>query len=431
MNLQETELQELEGAVRGQISGASSSVNSDISKDRAHLMDRYLGEKLGNEAENRSGVVMSDVADTIEWIKPELMEIFTASDKAAEMTPKGADDVQQAAVESAGLNHMFYQQNNGFVLLYEWLTDGLLQKNGYVRSDWDEQRVVEIDEYADLSVEWLAAKLKEIEDEEGANVEILEQDMDVEMIEVATPDGQMIEQPVEYIKSLKMRVERTSKQYTIEAVAPEDMEVAPRWHKATLQGVPFCAHKASRPVSWLVEKGFDRKQAETLNDRSENGTSEEISRFNSEGASENDDETEADVSTRDVTVREAYIRYDINDDGRSELLRVWIGGEHGKILKWESGEPAVEEVDSIPFSSWSPIIIPHRHVGRSAAELVDDLQEIRTVLTRQMLDNIYQSNNAQKIVYEDAIGEHTISDILNNVPWRHYSRGWHARRHPV
>ncbi len=413
MKLDNTELTALEGAVRGQIAAASGSINSDVSQDRSDLMDRYFGEPYGDEVEGRSAVVMSDVADTIEWIKPELLEIFTAGDKAAELVPVDGEDVKQAAVESAALNHMFYQQNNGFLVLYEWITDGLLQKNGYVRSDWDDHRVIEIDEYRDISLDALTAALEEVE-AAGGKYEVLEQELGIQQMQVETPEGPQ-SQEIEYVKRVKVRVERTSTKYTIETSAPEDMEVAARWSKSSLEGVPFAAARADRPVSWLIEKGFDRDQAEALNDRSDNDTEEEISRFTSDGATEDDDEAEADTSTREVVVREAYIRYDINDDGRSELLKVWIGGEHGKILKWASGEYAIEEVDSIPFSGWSPIIVPHRHVGRSVAELVDDLQRIRTVLARQMLDNIYQSNNARKVVYEDAIGEHTISDLLDNV----------------
>ena len=370
MDIDKRKLAEIEAAVRGQISSAGGSTNSDVSEDRSNLMDRYFGEPYGDETKGRSSVVMSDVADTIEWIKPELIEIFTAGDKAAEMSPVGADDVAQAEVETAALNNMFYQQNNGFLVLYEWITDGLLQKNGYVRSDWDERQIVEIDEYADISVEALAEIIEEVEANDGT-VEIIEQDMGEQEMPVPGPDGQPVPAVVEYISHVKLRVSRRSTKYTIETIPPEDMEVSPRWNKCSLEGVPFAAHRADRPTSWLVEKGFDRKQAEALQEASEDDTEEVISRFTAEGSEETDSENEADKSTREVVVREAYMRYDINDDGRSELLKIWVGGDKGQILKWEDGTHAIEEVDSVPFCAWSPIIVPHRHVGRSVAELVE------------------------------------------------------------
>lgn len=52
-----------------------AETRGELSNDRAQAMDHYLGRPYGNEVEGRSSVVMRDVADTIEWIKPSLMKI--------------------------------------------------------------------------------------------------------------------------------------------------------------------------------------------------------------------------------------------------------------------------------------------------------------------------------------------------------------------
>jgi hypothetical protein len=44
--------------------------------------------------------------------------------------------------------------------------------------------------------------------------------------------------------------------------------------------------------------------------------------------------------------------------------------------------------------------MPHRHVGESLDDELADLQEIKTVLMRQLLDNVYLTNNNQWIVNE-------------------------------
>lgn len=410
--MKKIDLDKLQAAIRSQLAQARKSYNSDIANERGELFDAYMGEPYGDEVKGRSSVVMSDVMDTIEWIKPELLEIFTTGDKAVEFSPVGDEDVELAEQETAAVNHVFYRQNNGFLVFYEWFTDALLQKNGYVRSAWDERERVEIMELEDPEPDALAELQAEVE-ANGGDFDVM--DRDVETVEEMQDFGDGVMMPVEreVVKSIRVRITHRDKRYVIETIAPEEMEISPRWKSVDLAGCPYAAHRAERPVSWLVEMGFDREQAKTISEANQDDDEEELKRFNQRGSTEFGHGEEADKSTREVIVREAYVRYDMDGDDKSELLRVWLGGSEGEILRWADGEEAVEEVDDFPFSSLTPIIVPHRHVGVSVAELVDDLQKIRTVLTRQMLDNVYLSNNATKVVYEDAIGEHTISDLIS------------------
>ena len=414
--MNERERLKLQSALRTQIADAGGRANTDIEKDRAHLFDRYMGKPYGDEQDGRSKVVMSDVADTIEWIKPELLDFFTKGDNAAELAPVDADDVQQAEIETRALNHVFYQQNDGFLIMAEWFTDALLMKNGYVRSDWDSRDVVKIDEYRDITQDELARIEAEAE-ESGAKLEIVLRGED-KIIEAAvmTPAGPM-PVAVEGWDYIKTRTVAKNDRYLIETIPPDEMEVSPRWKSIFLREAPYCAHRGTRTVSWCVEKGFNRAQVEKIHEANDDDNETEISRWSQRGAFESTAPEEADKSAREIEVREAYMRFDINDDGKSELLRIWAAGsgDNIEILQWENGDYAVDEVEEPPFSPLTPIIVPHRHVGRSVAELVDDLQKIRTVLTRQMLDNVYQGNNARKVVY-GLPGKHTISDLLNNRP---------------
>ena len=56
--------------------------------------------------------------------------------------------------------------------------------------------------------------------------------------------------------------------------------------------------------------------------------------------------------------------------------------------------------------------VPHRHVGESIYDDLGDLQEIKTVLMRQMLDNIYLVNNSEKAVNERV----NLSDFMTSLP---------------
>jgi len=73
----------------------------------------------------------------------------------------------------------------------------------------------------------------------------------------------------------------------------------------------------------------------------------------------------------------------------------------------------IEPIDYIPFSTICPIPIPHKFFGLSVAETVQDIQLIRSTLTRNLLDNMYLANNGRFQVVE---GQVNIDDLLTNRP---------------
>jgi len=57
--------------------------------------------------------------------------------------------------------------------------------------------------------------------------------------------------------------------------------------------------------------------------------------------------------------------------------------------------------------------MPHRFYGRSVSELIEDIQIIKSTVMRQMLDNMYLTNN-NRIAVQD--GQVAIDDLLTNRP---------------
>jgi hypothetical protein len=144
---------------------------------------------------------------------------------------------------------------------------------------------------------------------------------------------------------------------------------------------------------------------------------ERIGRFSADGSEEDSDGEPADKSMTEILIHECYIYMDHNGDGIAELRKITVGGTGHEILRMEDGEDANEEImGDCPISAWTPIIVPHRHFGRSVAELVQDLQRIKTSLVRNTIDNFYANNNPTREVAEDGIGENTIEDMLVDRP---------------
>jgi hypothetical protein len=119
----------------------------------------------------------------------------------------------------------------------------------------------------------------------------------------------------------------------------------------------------------------------------------------------------ANWPTRLVVTTEHHVRMDYHKDGKPAYYRVMTGGEQGEVLT-RNGEPVIVEEHHIPLAAMTPVIITHRFWGRSIADLVVDIQRIKTALTRALLDNTYMAVNPRPEVAEALATETTLDDLL-------------------
>lgn len=143
---------------------------SKLSSDRSDAMDYYLGDMSKDmpAAEGRSRAVSTDVADTIEGLMPQLMDIFAGSDEVVRFEPVGPEDEQAAQQETDYVNHVFMQQNPGFMTLYSFVKDALLSKVGIVKVWWEEKEVEERETYHDLTDDQFAMLAQAVAESDGA-----------------------------------------------------------------------------------------------------------------------------------------------------------------------------------------------------------------------------------------------------------------------
>jgi hypothetical protein len=53
---------------------------------------------------------------------------------------------------------VLWKKNPGFMVIYEWAKDGLMQKNGYVKYWWEDEEKLSFDEYTGLTDEQLTQR---------------------------------------------------------------------------------------------------------------------------------------------------------------------------------------------------------------------------------------------------------------------------------
>lgn len=379
------------------LGGATSS---DLARQRALAMDYYLGDMEADlpAPEGRSRAVSTDVADTVDGIMPSLMEIFTASDEAVHFDPVGPEDEAAAQQETDYVNHVFSSENQGFVVLHSLIKDALIQKNGIVKFWWEEGKDGERETYADLTDDAFA--LLALDAMRGA-VEIIEH------TEKEVPsDWPLGEKPTTRLHdAVVIRGSRFGRVRVV-AVPPEEFLIAK--DARSIREARYCAHKVKRTVSDLIASGYPRAVIEGL----PKGSSAPDFEAESRATVEDNDWTEtadADEAMRMIDVTEHYIRVDWDGDGIAELRKITTAGSGEEIL---DNEP----YDRMPFAGITPILMSHRFWGRSVADLVMDIQKIKTALIRALLDNAYYANNQRMEVAESHTTDHTLDDLLTNRP---------------
>ena len=386
---------EFQSIIRNEIEQSLGYYDTEYSQDRIQAMDYYLGEPFGNEQSDRSQVIATEVSDTIEHIMPSIMRIFTQSDDYVRFTPRGPEDVKKTEDASDYINWLVSSQNNGFQIFHNWFKDAMLLKLGIVKFYHEEKVDIEFEEYEGLTENELIVLVQD------DAVTVVEQTETVLNDQLLNPDGS-ISLPMSVFD---VKISRTTvrNKFKIENVPPEEYLMSKR--AKSFQDADFVAHRTTMSVSDLVEMGYDQDEVERFAGYNDLDTSDERNvRF--EDIESSTDYESADPAMRDVLVTEAYIRTDYDGDGIAELRRVVTLGDGYEVFE-------NDECDLIPFAILSPILMPHRAIGRSVAELVTDVQLIKSTLLRQLLDNIYNTNNSRVVAVE---GQVNLDDLMTNRP---------------
>jgi hypothetical protein len=373
-----------------EISSALTYDDTELSQKRAKALEYYRGTMSDTPAmTGRSSVVSMDVADTIGWMLPGIIRVFTASDRMAIYEPEKPQDEEFAKQATDYVNYVFTKDNPGYRIMWDATHDSLLLGNGVVKHWWDDKEECEYTEHSGLTEEQIA---------------ILQSDQDVEIaaqkegepqiVMVPAPTGQMMEMPLQTFDVKVKRVIRSGR-LKVECIEPEDFLLD---RNATcIENARFCAHRQDVTRSDLVEMGFDREMVENLPvDRFSNLQQEKISRdeasslfFNNVG----------DESMLTVELFECYVKADVDGDGIAETVRAYYAGAGatGELLDWEVWD------DDLPFSDIPCEPVPHRWDARSVADDTQDIQRVKTVLERGLLDNTYWNNNPMTAAEEGSV----------------------------
>ncbi len=356
-----------------------------IGSERRTAFKYYLGKPYGNEIEGRSQVVTQDVLEVVENILPSLLRIFTAGEQIVKFDPQGPEDQEIAEQCTDYVNYIFMKDNPGFMILYTMFKDALLQKNGFVKHYYKEIEKETKEEYADLTdVEY--------------NSLLIDDSVTVDEHEVKETD-------IEILHDVKITRTKKEGRVVVENVAPEEMFCSK--NAKSLTDAQFIAQRVIKTRAEIIAMGFDKKLVDKLPSYTDGFYNQEHTERELYQTESPDTEYQSiDKSTDYVRLVECYTYIDYEKKGKPTLRKITMGGNESIILD-------NEEIDYIPFSMVTPIPMPHLFYGMSVADLVMDLQLMKSTVLRQTMDNMYLQNNARHLVID---GQVQLDDLITSRP---------------
>jgi hypothetical protein len=386
--------EELQGVISAEIYDAISFIDDDIGGNRALATGYYYGAPFGDEEDGRSQVVSMDVRDTVQGILPSLMRIFFGPERVVEFMPQGPEDIASADQATDYVDFIFKRDNPGFKILHSAFKDALVRKCGIVKYWWDESVEVSAESFSML-------------DEQSMMMLVENPDVEISAVrEYPVPgtepmneaQGIMTPPPMMYDVEIKRRIK--SGKVKIEALPPEEFLIDRR--AKSIDEAIFVGHRTMKTVSELVAMGYDYDEMVEAsgngNDFDNNQEYQARNPFAVISTSNN-----GDPSSKSVLYIEGYLKVDFDNDGIAELRRICTIGTSNKVIRNEI-------VAERQFADFCPDPEPHTFFGMCPADVVMDIQRIKSNVQRGILDSLAQAIHPRTAIVE---GQANMEDVLN------------------
>jgi hypothetical protein len=372
--------------------------DAELMKERGLALDYYYGRNVEPAPDGRSQVVDRSVFETVQWILPSLCRIFANGDDIVEFVPFGPEDEAAAKQEGDYLNYLVTQRNPWFQIFLTWAQDAMLTKNAYCLVYIEEKLHLETERYEGQTDEGFAL----LTQDEGVEIVELESYPAGEPQVVQDPmTGQPTVVPPPNKHNLTIRRVLPERKLRFRVLPPERTLVSEQTESFSLADCDYFEYFDFPTISDLRAQGFDVPD-DIASDEEASEDVEDSRNLYGERSSDHE-QTVVDPSMKRVKARMIWIRYDYDEDGIAELQKVLRVGRH--IIDRE-------EANRIPVASIVPNINTHRHIGTSVADMVADIQRIKTAILRQGLDNLYLSNNPRNLVS----GKVNLDDLSVSAP---------------
>lgn len=355
--------EELAAIVSQKTANCSQWYDSKLSREREVVQQYYNGTKPKRQHQGSSTYVSSDVYDSVEMMKAQLLETFATGNEIVRFTPVDIQDVEEARIATAYTSHMIFDRNDGFGICNDVIHDGLTSRVGVVKYYWDKCYDETDEEFEDLTFDQVQSLAS---DEEVDELEA-EVDEDVGMF------------------SGTLKRKRDVSKVCIDVLPPEEFLIEERAN--SIEEAKVASHRTLKTRSELIKAGYPKSRVENVpfddDDSLQLSPDYQARREQTQGThtiGQDVDQPELQM----CLLYETYIELALEKDKIVRLYRIVHAGK--EVFE-------VEQVDHKPFRVYVPLPLPHMFYGNNYANRVVPHQTARTSLTRSVLDHASITNN--------------------------------------
>jgi len=411
-----------DAAVRDLIDDAKSYEESTLMPDREENLEYFYGETPAPEGEGTSTAISTDYRDTVMAIIPSLMRIFTSAEHVISCQPNWAGQEEAAKQCTDYLQFMFWEDNPGFLILHDVFKDSLRCKIGVVKWYTENEEEVTQQTYRNITSEQLQLIISENPSVQVVNA-VPSRRSPMGMAPEANPgpaqvspdEGEMPGMPPpgppqgmgmpgpmgppppppQLFEEVVLRFVKSKPMTRIESVPLDEFRIDR--HAKNVKSAKLVGHDRITDVGELVSAGYSLDALEEY--LGATSTFSVDRQFRNAGLDETSVQDDLDIRYGCY-----FIRIDKDGDGIPELREIHTVGDNHVIIH--------DEVVQHPnYAVFCADPEPHTVIGDTPAELVKDIQVIKTNMLRGSLDSLAQSIWPRVVFNETLV---SAEDVLND-----------------
>lgn len=337
--------------------------------------------------------ISRDVKTTIDWMLPAIMECFVGTDDPCDIQGQNLQDDVAAKKLQAIVKYQINKKNNYFEFLYNFIKEGLVTNMGVAKVYW-------------------------CRDESREEMEVFVDETNLEQYLQMAQMGQIEIKSMEVIQGIGavIKYDDITVHYNapvIENMSPSELRFSP--DGKTLQDAKFVAQRKIVKGDYLKRKEQEGlfqdvdKALKGADSTQRTGYDQYTNQYLDSYGQLLDDE---DLASKDVELYEAYVNVDYNNDGIMEKVIVHAVGDVPVAIQENTFQ-------SIPFFTFAPEPDPYVPFGdTSYADTLEQLQDLKTALVRQVLVAVGKNNRPQRFVAEQKVDMDALVDGDEIIPVR-------------
>ena len=357
------------------------------SNTRDQFMSYYDGKMSDLPSdEGRSSVVSKDLRAAAKKLMPSLMRTLFGGQKYVKYEPVGPGDEHGATQASDYINNVVIPQCDGENAIFDAVFDAMILRTGILTWRAEEDLTTEVVDYTGY---------------DPATVEEFTQDPSVQVLEMEQgQDGTIdfsVRRKVKRIKSTLRAVQRSSF-----IMHPSSTEI-----KSNV----CVGERRFLTRSDLVAMGYDKEIVSSLSTMARSYDDESYLYELEDDGDERDfyrgGEGSNNKAMEEILTYFLYVRIDMDGDGIAELYHCVVApGDRTHQGHEVSGDYVILEMEETSETPYSKVVIERRAHAFDGQSISDDMipvQQVKTVLLRETLDNLYWQNTPQPAVDQSKV----------------------------